>query len=130
MRSEEIIDLKTILLDSLTKSNEFTVLKIPLSRYRMILSQYFTLKMINVEGLIDKYTNYYDYYVISNLKELRKDKINDGNTYKIIVDRSIEEVKGRCIKCEKKRILNSEKECYVCISTTNGSYTQPIKLTK
>lgn len=125
----EFKDLKDILLDSLKRQNELIVCKLPASRYRLIISQYLTLNMINIDGLIEKYMNYYDFYTLSELHKLRKDKYEDRNVYKFILDRTIEEKVGRCNICNSKRVLLNGN-CYVCISLQDGTYTKQINITK
>jgi hypothetical protein len=104
----EISDLKSILQHSKANKNFEGILYVYPSRYRKILSDYYSLNAIEIEGMLDNYALNTDYYILSKLDD-------NGNSYKVIKDKGIKEIKGKCENCDcgKKRMLNPiSGRCY------------------
>lgn len=103
----ELQDLKAIMLHSRDSKDKLVLIKVPHSRYLKILSDYWALRSINVEGLIDLYADKYTYYVLTGLDD-------NGNKYKI--QRNVaRDYKGKCegCDCHKSRYINPlTKICY------------------
>lgn len=127
-QKEEIVlelkpsNLKDILLYSLNYKNLEVSINVYPSRFRKILSDYYTYNGITIEGLIDRYSKDYDFYILSNL-----DKNN--NTFKIIKVNEDAEFYGKCenCKCNKKRWVDKEtSQCFYKEMITNN-YTTKIK---
>lgn len=120
MVENEMLDLKAILLHSRDNKNKLVCIKVPYSRYLKILSDYWALLSISVEGLLETYANKYKYYVLSNLD-------GNGNKYKILRIKT-DEVRSKCndCNCNRKRWLNpSTGVCYYK-EMINENYTTKI----
>ena len=115
-KAENILDLKPtnlkdILLYSLNFNNIEVTIKVPPSRFRKILSDYYTRNGITIDGMIDRYAEMYAFYKLSELD-------NNGNIFKIVKEREAKEYYGRCQNCtctnvKRKRWVDSETgQCY------------------
>lgn len=112
--------LKDLLLYSLRHINEKVIVKVPLSRYLKILSDYWSMNGIYVEGALENYSKY-KFYILSDLD-------NNGNVFKIVQMKK-EAEKGNCSNCNctKKRYINpTTNNCYYNEMITNN-YTTKIK---
>lgn len=117
----ETNNLKEILQHSKANKNFDAVIIVYPSRYRKILSDYYSLNAIEVEGLLDNYAMNTPFYILSQLD-------GNNNTYKIIKDKGIQEVKGKCptCNCNRKRLLNPDTgDCYYN-EAINTNYTTKI----
>lgn len=118
--TDTLDDLKSILLHSLQNKNQKVICKVSHSRYMKILSDYWSLNGIMVDGAKENYENYRFYYLT--------DLDNNGNAYKIVKVKT-EEFKGKCsgCKCKDKRWINPiTKICYYN-QMINNNYLTKIK---
>lgn len=118
----QINDLKDILLHSKKHKNTEFEVKVYPSRFRKILSDYYSLNAIEVPNALDNYAQFYNDYILSEIDET-------GNVYKIIKLKGDDEKRGRCegCSCPKKRWINPDtEECYYKEMTTNN-YTTKIQ---
>ncbi len=118
----DLLDLKAILLDSRTRVGAKVVCKVPSSRYIKILTDYWALNSIYVEGAKENYAENTKWYILSGLDP-------NGNKYKIVRQRGQKEAKGKCnmCDCEKGRLINpSSGTCYYK-EMINNNYTTKIK---
>lgn len=113
------MDLKAILLHSKSHNEGHFEIVVPLSRYRKILSDFHALKSINLDTYFDFYIDNYKYYTLNI----------DNNFYKVIVDRTIKEEKGKCSQCNctKKRWINSKTGVCYYNEMIQNDYTTKIK---
>lgn len=119
---EDLFDLKAILLDSKTRINSRIVCKVPNSRYAAILSSYWAMYAINVDGAMENYLENTSYFKLIDLD-------NNGNVYKIVRMRKVTELKAKCSNCDcgsKRWINNKTGSCYYKEMITNN-YTTKIK---
>lgn len=119
----ELQDLKAILLHSRDTKNKLVIIEVPTSRYLKILSDYWALNAINVEGLLETYAERYDFYVLKNLDK------ND-NKYKILRKHNIRDIKGKCNECDcsHKRFINPNSGICYYREMHRDNYTTKIKL--
>lgn len=95
------------------------------SRFRKILSDYFTMQGVYVEGALDNYATHYDFYILSQLDE-------NGNSYKIVKqeEKGLKaEYKGKCVGCNcdrKKRMINPETNICYYREAIESNYTTKI----
>lgn len=102
------MDLKSILIHNSEHEEGYFYIRVPPSRFRKILNDYWASKAIEVEGALDNYAQNYRSYMLYNLRGKK-------NNYLIIKDKQVEEVKGKCSECncEKRRWINPETGvCY------------------
>lgn len=118
----DLLDLKSILLFSRNLKDKKIICKVPYSRYLKILSDYWALNAINVEGSLENYASNYLYYYLTDLDET-------GNAFKILRIKTKEEF-SKCTNCDckqKKRWINPQtKVCYYKEMIQNN-YTTKIK---
>lgn len=114
-------NLKDILIHSKANRNFHGKITVQPSRFRKILSDYYSLNAIQVEGILDNYATYYDYYT---LKDLDK----HGNTYRIYKDQDVREVKSRCTDCNcgKRRFINPDTGVCYYREAIENNYTTKI----
>jgi hypothetical protein len=109
-RTELKVDhLKDLIQHSNHNKNFHAIVKVTGSRFRKIISDYFSLNGIGIEGLLDNYSAYYSFVILTDL-----DNEGRGNSYKVMKT-NIKEERGKCNNCDcnKKRWLNPETgSCY------------------
>ncbi len=117
-----LLDLKDLLLHNAEHDYGHFVVNVPKSRFRKILSDYWALKAIEIEGALDNYAENYKSYYLSNLN-------GKHNSYKIVKTNE-EEKKGKCdnCNCDRKRWINPRTgNCYYNEMIENN-YTTKINI--
>lgn len=117
----EINNLKEILQHSKANRNVDAIIYVYPSRYRKIISDYYSLNAVQVEGIIDNYAMNTDFYLLSLLDA-------NNNTYKIVKDKVIKEVKGKCNNCScgRKRMINPDTNICYYREAVENNYTTKI----
>lgn len=118
-KQEQVLDLrpsniKDILLYSLKHKNINVTIYVPPSRFRKILSDYYSMNGISIEGAIDRYSEMYSSYTLSRIDKT-------GNVFKIQKGLFDTEVKGKCKGCNCKR-----KERWINKTTGQCFYNEMI----
>jgi hypothetical protein len=110
-----LADLKSILIHNKENKEGYFYCLVPPSRFRKILSDYWALKSIEIEGALDNYAQNYRSFVLYNLDKQSDKELGNQNSYLIVKDKSLEETKGKCSECDcnKKRWINPKTGvCY------------------
>lgn len=114
-------NLKDILLHSRDTKDIFIEIKVPPSRFKKIISDYYTINGISIDGMLENYSKEYDYYTLTKLD-------NNNNIYRIIKDHQVDEHKMKCAHCNcgRKRFINPiTNDCYYH-EMINKDYTTKI----
>jgi hypothetical protein len=123
-RSEvtDVMDLKGILLHNAEREGGHYYIEVPKSRFRKILSDYWALLSIEIEGALDNYAENYKSYYLSNLN-------GKTNSYKIIKTKEVEK-KGSCeeCNCSKKRWINPRTGICYYNEMISKDYTTKINI--
>lgn len=120
--TKDLLDLKSILLYSKNLINKKIICMVPNSRYLKILSDYWALNAINVEGSLENYAQNYKYYYLTDLD-------NTGNAFKILRVKSKEQF-SKCSNCDcgrKKRWINPQTQVCYYKEMVQNNYTTKIK---
>lgn len=112
--------LKELIQHSNINKNFHGIIIVTKSRFRKILSDYYSLHAIEVEGSLDNNVDQYRDFILTELDTIDKDErkhnnhVDRGNSYKVVRS-NIPEKKGNCLNCtcKKRRWLNPETgDCY------------------
>jgi hypothetical protein len=114
-------NLKDILIHSKAHKNFDAYIIVAPTRFRKILSDYISRNALSVEGMLDNYSEHYDHFTFNDL-----DKNN--NSYRIIKNSEIKEVKSKCVDCDcgRKRYLNPNTNVCYYREAVNKNYTTKI----
>lgn len=119
--TEELLDLKAILLHSKKHKNERVIVKVSTSRFLSIAKAYYAMCAINIEGKFENYAGKYSNYKLSGLD-------SNNNVYKVVRIKS-SEIQGKCLDCNckmKKRWINPVTSVCYYKEMINKDYTTKI----
>ena len=102
------------------------LIKVPPSRFRIILSNVLALNAIEVEGYLDRMCREYNYFTLSSQDIGDKNK----NHYTVVKDYEKEDAQYKCANCDCEnptgRFINSETGVCYFKEYTTINYTTTI----
>lgn len=115
---KEFINYKQILIDASENKNMEVTVKVPYSRFRMLISQHTVYNHILLDKeIIDKRIKKADFCKLTGF--------NNNNIYIIVKGcEEHEENKGACVVCKTTHVpITEKKECYMCTTVNSSWYT-------